>query len=370
MSERTPDRVALLPGDGIGPEVTDAAKRLLHQFDIETEEYPFGHDSIGEHGEPLTDEVLAACETADAVLLGAVGTPPEEAQRLKREGSGDEPTAEQGLLRLRKELECFANLRPMMNYVPDPDRSRVDLVIVRELLGGAYRGEGRPSDEEATDVIRYSRSEIERVAAVAFELATERALEADREPRVVSADKANVLNTSKLWRKTVEAVSRRYPDVAIDHRLIDNVAMQLAAHPERFDVIVTENLMGDILSDESAGVIHGSLGLAPSASLGESGRAGTDIFESVHGAAFDIAGEGRANPLATFFSTALLLRHGLKRPEDAMDLEEAAMHALYDSYRTPDMVPEGRENEFTVVSTNEMTDVVSDMLADRLSARD
>ncbi|HEY8108825.1 MAG TPA: isocitrate/isopropylmalate family dehydrogenase [Patescibacteria group bacterium] len=374
MAERTPDRIAVLPGIGIGLEVTGAMKRLLRQLDIESEDYPFGYDSIVEYGEPLTDEVLAACEASDAVLLGAVGTPPEEVERLSREGSGNEPTAEQGLLRLRRELDCFANLRPMEDYVPpSEDRPAVDLMLVRELLGGVYRGEGHITEDEAVDIVRYERHEVERIATIGFEVARTRAQEKGRPARLVSVDKANIEYISKFWRTIVTRIAEQYPDVECTHMFVDNAAMQIAARPWEFDVILTENAKGDILSDESAGRVHGSLGLAPSISLtardAEGVPTGPDIAESVHGAGFDIAGEGKANPLATYYSVELMLRYTLKRPDDADNLRAAIDDVLHAQYRTPDMVTMGREGAFRIVSTNGMADLVSDRFADRLAAR-
>ncbi|MEX2043302.1 MAG: isocitrate/isopropylmalate family dehydrogenase [Patescibacteria group bacterium] len=373
MAERAPNRIAVLPGIGIGPEVTDATEQILRQFGIEAEKYPFGYDSIVEYGESLTDEVLAACESSDAVLLGAVGTPPEEVERLSREGSGDEPTAEQGLLLLRREL-VVASLRPMEDYFPPTeDRPDVDLMLVRELLGGIYRGDGYITEEEAVDIVSYKRHEVERIATIGFEVARARALEKGRPARLISVDKANIEHISKFWRTIVSGIAKQFPDVECTHMFVDNAAMQIAARPWEFDVILTENAKGDILSDESAGRVHGSLGLAPSISLAERDEQGVptgpDIAESVHGAGFDIAGKGKANPLATYFSVELMLRYTLNRPNDADDLRAAIGDVLHTQYRTPDMVPAGQEGAFRIVSTNGMADLVSDRLAARLAER-
>src|SRR4051794_38430458 len=302
--------IVTLPGDGIGPEIMAAARELLGKVDsFEFDERPVGGASIDAHGTALTDEVLAACGDSDAVLLAAVGGPKWD------KAVSDDPSAprpEQGLLGLRKGLGLFANLRPVR---PSPalldasplKRDRIegtDLLVVRELTGGIYFGDSGRDGDTAHDDCAYSVAEIERIARVAFDSAR---------TRVTSVDKANVLETSRLWRETVTRVhAEEFADVPLDHLLVDNAAMQLVSRPAEFDVIVTENLFGDILSDEAA-MLTGSLGMLPSASLGEEGAPG--LFEPGHGSAPDIAGKGIANPLATFLSAAMLLRHGLGRAD-------------------------------------------------------
>src|SRR5919109_5594264 len=299
-------RIVTLPGDGIGPEVLDASLRVLGQVapDLDYEEHEFGGASIDAHGTALTDEVLAACRGADAVLLAAVGGPKWDTT------DPAEPRPEQGLLGLRQGLGLFANLRPVRPvpalYDASPlRRERIegtDLLVVRELTGGIYFGERAREDGRAFDTCDYSVGEIERIARVAFGAARS---------GVTSVDKPSVLETSRLWRETVHRVhGDEFPDVSLEHLLVDNAAMQLIAAPRHFDVILTENLFGDILSDEAA-MLTGSIGMLPSASLGGDGPG---VFEPVHGSAPDIAGQGIANPLATFLSVALMLRHALERP--------------------------------------------------------
>jgi 3-isopropylmalate dehydrogenase len=299
-------RIVLLPGDGIGTEIVGAARRLLDALgEFEFEERLMGGCSIDAHGTALTDEVLAACRAADAVLLGAVGGPKWDTT------DPDAPRPEQGLLGLRKGMGLYANLRPVR---PSPalidasplkeDRiAGTDLLVVRELTGGIYFGDSGREGDSAHDTCEYSAFEVERIARVGFEAARRRAEGSGRKPRVTSVDKANVLETSRLWREVVGRVAPDYPDVTLEHLLVDNAAMQLVSRPADFDVIVTENLFGDILSDESA-MLTGSLGMLPSASLGADGEPG--LFEPVHGSAPDIAGQGIANPLATFLSTAMM----------------------------------------------------------------
>ncbi len=350
--------VVLLPGDGIGPEIVAAARSLLEavgEFDFS--EQLVGGASIDEHGTALTDEVLRSCREADAVLLGAVGGPRWDTTDPRA------PRPEQGLLGLRKGLGLFANLRPVR---PSPSlldasplrRERIegtDLLVVRELTGGIYFGDSGRDGDRAHDTCEYTVAEIERIAEVAFD-AAER-----RDGRVTSVDKANVLETSRLWRETVIRVAGDRPAVELDHMLVDNAAMQLVADPAAFDVVLTENMFGDILSDESA-MLTGSLGMLPSASLG---AGGPGLFEPVHGSAPDIAGKGIANPLATFLSVAMMLRHGLGRPDDAGSVEAAVERALEHGLRTPDLawdesrlpsVPDLPEQ--IEVGTQEMTDAV------------
>jgi 3-isopropylmalate dehydrogenase len=319
--------VVCLPGDGIGPEVMLAASRVLAVLapELELEERPFGGAAIQAVGDPLPAETLQACREADAVLLAAVGLP---------ELDGADLRPEHGLIRIRRELDVYANLRPARG-------GKVDLVIVRELVGGLYYGErGRRDDGTVYDTLEYHPSQIERVARRAFDLAR------TRRGHVTSVDKANVLDTSRLWRQVVEDVAAEHPDVELVHMLVDNAAMQLVLTPERFDVILTENTFGDILSDEVAG-LTGGLGLAASASLGE---AGPGIFEPVHGSAPDIAGRGIANPAAMLRSVALMLAHGLAEPEKARRLERAVDEALR---RTPTSDLGGR------ATTEEFADAVA-----------
>jgi 3-isopropylmalate dehydrogenase len=326
-------RIVTLPGDGIGPEILAPAVDLLKRFvpDVEVEEHLFGGASIDAHGTPLTDEVLEDCRAAEAVLLAAVGGPKWDTT------DPDAPRPEQGLLGLRKGLGLFANLRPVRPlealYESSPlRRERIegtDLLVVRELTGGIYFGAKTRSDSDASDLCHYTVAEVERIARTAFEAARA------RRNHVTSVDKANVLETSRQWREVVSRVhAEEFPDVELAHLLVDNAAMQLVARPADFDVIVTENLFGDILSDEAA-MITGSIGMLPSASLGEAGAPG--LFEPVHGSAPDIAGTGAANPLAMFLSAALMLRHGLGRHEEASAVESAVDRALENGLRTADL---------------------------------
>jgi 3-isopropylmalate dehydrogenase len=352
MSERP--RIVLLPGDGIGPEIVGATQRLLEALgEFEFSEELMGGCSIDAHGRALTDEVLDACRAADAVLLGAVGGPKWDTT------DPNAPRPEQGLLGLRKGMGLYANLRPVR---PSPalvgasplreDRiAGTDLLVVRELTGGIYFGDSGRDGDVAHDTCEYSAGEIERIARVGFESARRRAEGADRTPRVTSVDKANVLETSRLWREVVGRVAPDYPDVELDHLLVDNAAMQLVSRPADFDVIVTENLFGDILSDESA-MLTGSLGMLPSASLGADGEPG--LFEPVHGSAPDIAGQSIANPLATFLSAAMMLRHGLDHADEATRIETAVDAVLERGLRTPDLAG---ASEGTV-GTDEITDAV------------
>ena len=305
-------RVAVLPGDGIGPEVAAEATRVLDALGIAHSEHPFGGNAILEQGTPLPDETLAACREADAVLLGAVGLPELEGRAVR---------PEQGLLGLRRELGVYANLRPAR-------AEGIDLVIVRELVGGLYFGEkGTRDDGTWFDTCEYTRPEVERIARRAFAIARERG------GRLSSVDKVNVLHTSRLWRDVVTEVGAdEYPDIPLDHALVDSFAMTIVNAPGTIDVVVTENTFGDILSDVAAAVT-GGLGLAASASLGDEGPG---LFEPVHGSAPQIAGRGIANPAAMLRSVALMLRHGLGRQDEASALERAVDEAL-DRVRTADL---------------------------------
>jgi len=351
-------RIVLLPGDGIGPEIVAAARRLLEALGgFRFEEHLVGGGSIDAHGTALTEEVLEACREADAVLLGAVGGPRWDTT------DPDAPRPEQGLLGLRKGMGLYANLRPVRpspalvgsSPLREERIAGTDLLVVRELTGGIYFGGSGRAGDVAHDTCEYSAAEIERIARVGFEAAQRRAADSGRGPRVTSVDKANVLETSRLWREVVGRVAAGYPDVELDHLLVDNAAMQLVARPAEFDVIVTENLFGDILSDESA-MLTGSLGMLPSASLGAAGAPG--LFEPVHGSAPDIAGQGIANPLATFLSAAMMLRHGLQRPADAARVEAAVDAVLERGLRTPDLAAEGEPT----VGTAEIADAALDAL--------
>jgi 3-isopropylmalate dehydrogenase len=324
-------RIAVLPGDGIGPEITAPTLELLARLgDFEFTEHPFGGASIDAHGTALTDETLAACRDSDAVLLAAVGGPKWDTTDPSR------PRPEQGLLGLRQALGLYANLRPVraLDALLDASPLRravvegTDMLIVRELTGGIYFGEKTRTAEAASDLCVYSVPEIERIARTAFGAARS---------KVTSVDKANVLETSRLWREVVSRVhAEEFPHIELEHALVDSTAMKLITAPRHFDTILTENMFGDILSDE-ASVVTGSLGLLPSASIGGSSTSSPGLFEPVHGSAPDIAGQGIANPLAMFLSAALMLRHGLGWESEAAAVESAVDAALRDGLRTRDL---------------------------------
>jgi 3-isopropylmalate dehydrogenase len=346
--------IATLPGDGIGPEIMEPALELLEALgDFEFQEYLFGGASIDVEGVALTDDVLNACRESDAVLLAAVGGPKWDTTDPQK------PRPEEGLLGLRKGLGLYANLRPVKPlpalYDASPlRRERIegtDLLVVRELTGGIYFGEKTRTATAASDLCSYSTEEIERIARTAFAAAERRS----SHPKVSSVDKANVLETSRLWRQVVsELHSREFPNVQLEHVLVDNAAMQLVSAPADFDVILTENMFGDILSDEAA-MLTGSIGMLPSASLGgdsgsrEGSRGGgaPGLFEPVHGSAPDIAGKGIANPLAMFLSAALMLRHGLGLESEAAAVESAVEGALAGGLRTPDLGGEANTEQAT-----------------------
>ncbi len=326
-------KIVYLPGDGIGPEVTDVCRAIIQKLtaqagvNLQTEDHDFGGIAIDNHGDPLPKATLEACQDSDAVFLGAVGGP-------KWDKGGPRPEA--GLLGLRKALGLFANLRPVavqkgMEHLSPLKTERVagaDILIIRELTGGMYFGEKKEGDEVASDLCIYSKEEVERVARVAFEAARK------RRGLVTSIDKANVLASSRLWRKTVVALHEaEYSDVKLTHELVDAAAMKLIQAPTYYDVILTENLFGDILSDE-ASVIPGSIGLLGSASLGSGGPG---LFEPIHGSAPDIAGQDKANPLGAVNSVSLMLRHGLDMPEAADRVDAAIAGALKDGETTPDL---------------------------------
>jgi 3-isopropylmalate dehydrogenase len=370
--------IVAIPGDGVGPEVVGHARAVLDAsaaafgFDVAWAEVLAGGTAIDTHGSAIRPEDVERCATADAVLLGAVGGP-----------RWDDPNAkvrpEQALFALRGGLGLFANLRPVTVHpalVPSsPLRAEllaaVDLLIVRELTGGIYFG--RPSEERETadgriavDTLWYAESEIRRIARLAFELAR------TRRSKVTQVDKANVLASSRLWRKVTEEVHAEFPDVELENRLVDSTAMLLVTRPSAFDVVVTENLFGDILSDEAA-VLAGSLGMLPSASLGERRTAHGvfGLYEPIHGSAPDIAGTDRANPIGTILSAAMLCRWSLGRADVASAIEAAVGSALDDGYRTPDLVPGGvaaTGSGVRIVGGGEMASVVAAHLADSVGA--
>jgi len=361
--------IVVLPGDGIGPEVTAEAVKALravgarygHRFTLE--EYPAGGAAIDAEGVPISDATMARCAAADAVLLGAVGGP-----------KWDDPNAtarpEQALFRLRKDLGLFTNLRPIRLYPPLLDASPlrperlagVDLLIVRELTGGLYYGKPQgitetPEGRRAVDTMAYGEDEIKRVLRVGFTAAQ------GRRKRLTSVDKANVLATSRLWRSVATRLAPEYPDVTLEHLLVDSAAMRLVTSPASFDVVVTENTFGDILSDE-ASVLSGSLGLLPSASLGADGKRG--LYEPVHGTAPDIQGQGIADPLGAILSVALLLRHSLGLEREASAVEEAVARALDDGLRTADLVSHQTSavsHQPAAIGTSAMGDAICARLA-------
>ncbi|MCH5300035.1 MAG: 3-isopropylmalate dehydrogenase [Ruminococcus sp.] len=348
-------KIVLLKGDGIGPEIVNQAVKVLDKtaekfgFTVEYDEALLGGCAIDATGVPLPDETVEKCKKADSVLLGAVGGPKWDTQP-----GNNRPEA--GLLGIRGALGLFANLRPAVIFEPlkgaSPIKDEIiggalDIMIVRELTGGIYFGEkGRKEvngNPAAYDTEMYSVPEIERIARVAFDLAMK------RNKKLTSVDKANVLESSRLWRETVIRISKEYPEVELNHLYVDNCAMQLVINPGQFDVIVTSNIFGDILSDE-ASMISGSIGMLASASLSE-GKSG--LYEPIHGSAPDIAGLGVANPLATILSVAMMLRYSLDQPK-AADAIENAVSTVLKEYRTPDIYAEGTKK----VSTDEMGDLV------------
>jgi 3-isopropylmalate dehydrogenase len=359
-------RVAVLPGDGIGPEVTREAVRVLQAmawvsgFDLRIDEYPIGAAAIQAAGTPLPDETRRACLSADAVLLGAVGDP-----ACDHLPPADRPEA--GLLALRQALGGFANLRParclpaLVSATPFLPARVVgaDLLVVRELLGGLYYGEPRGIDLDggrAWNTLSYTRAEIARVAHVAFAEAR------GRRGRVTSVDKANVLETSQLWRAVVSAVSLEYPDVQLEHMYVDACALRLAVDPAHFDVVLTDNLFGDILSDQAASVA-GSLGMLPSATLG--GRVA--LYEPVHGSAPALAGRNEANPIGAILCVAMLLRHSARLTREAAAIEEAVQAVVTDGVRTPD-VAESRHRSVGTRVVGEAIECAAVELVDRHKA--
>ena len=342
-------KIVSIPGDGIGPEVVAGAVSVLkqlsrkHEFTLEIEEHPFGGASYDLHGEMLTDATLDACRKCDAVLLGAVGGP-------KWESLPHEHKPEAALLKIRKELELFANLRPAKVYDALLDASSLkadvvrgtDFLVFRELTGGIYFGQPRGFDEnKGWNTMVYERYEVERIARLAFEAAQK------RKGKVISIDKANVLEVSQFWRNVVHQVALDFPDVELSDMYVDNAAMQIVRNPKQFDVIVTSNLFGDILSD-IAGMITGSLGMLPSASIGKTYA----LYEPIHGSAPDIAGQNKANPIATIASVAMMFEHSFCMPHIALEIYQAIEDTLASGLRTADIASPGEKT----VSTTEMTE--------------
>ena len=358
-------KIALIPGDGIGPEIVAEAKKVLdrvcekysHKFSYT--EVLLGGASIDAHGVPLTEEAIAQAKASDAVLMGSIGGDAKTSPWYKLEPS---KRPEAGLLAIRKALNLFANLRPayLYNELRDacPLRDEIigdgfDMIIVRELTGGLYFGARKTTEENgvrtAVDTLSYNENEIRRIAIKAFEIARK------RRNKVTSVDKANVLDSSRLWRSVVEDVAKDYPDVTLEHMLVDNCAMQLVRDPKQFDVILTENMFGDILSDE-ASMVTGSIGMLSSASLNET-KLG--LYEPSHGSAPDIAGQNKANPIATIFSAAMMLRYSLDLDKEADAVETAVQKVLTEGYRTGDIMSDGCK----LVGTKEMGDLIADAIA-------
>ena len=358
-------KIALIPGDGIGPEIVAEAKKVLdrvcekysHKFSYT--EVLLGGASIDAHGVPLTEEAIAQAKASDAVLMGSIGGDAKTSPWYKLEPS---KRPEAGLLAIRKALNLFANLRPayLYNELRDacPLRDEIigdgfDMIIVRELTGGLYFGARKTTEENgvrtAVDTLSYNENEIRRIAIKAFEIARK------RRNKVTSVDKANVLDSSRLWRSVVEDVAKDYPDVTLEHMLVDNCAMQLVRDPKQFDVILTENMFGDILSDE-ASMVTGSIGMLSSASLNET-KLG--LYEPSHGSAPDIAGQNKANPIATILSAAMMLRYSLDIDKEADAVEAAVQKVLTDGYRTGDIMSDGCK----LVGTREMGDLIADAIA-------
>lgn len=349
-------KIAVIKGDGIGPEVVDSAievlvaigKKYKHNFYFE--EVLAGGIAYDTYGTTLPKNTLEVSKNSDAVLLGAVGGP-------KWDDLPGDQRPEAALLGLRKGLGLYANLRPAILFEslasacplkPELVEGGLDVLVVRELTGGLYFGERGYKDTDmgkaAYDILIYSEMEIERIAKVAFEMAQKRS------KVLTSVDKANILESSRLWRKTVEKIARDYPDVTLNHMYVDNAAMQLVRYPRQFDVIVTENMFGDILSDE-ASMITGSIGMLPSASLGENNKG---MYEPVHGSAPDIAGQGKANPIATIMSVAMMLKYSFSLEQESQNIEVAVKKALDDGYRTLDIASKDEK----ALTTKEMTEII------------
>ena len=358
--------IVCIPGDGIGPEIVTEAKKVLKKIEavygheMQFEDILMGGASIDVHGVPLTDEAIATAKAADAVLMGSIGGNTQTSPWYKLEPS---KRPEAGLLKIRKALNLFANLRPAVLYeelaAACPLKQEIsekgfDMMIMRELTGGLYFGERKTVEEngelKAIDTLTYSEGEIRRIAIKGFEIAMK------RRKKVTSVDKANVLDSSRLWRKVVEEVAKDYPEVTLEHMLVDNCAMQLVKDPGQFDVILTENMFGDILSDE-ASMVTGSIGMLSSASLNDT-KFG--LYEPSGGSAPDIAGKGIANPIATILSAAMMLRYTFDLDEEASAIEKAVKKVLEDGYRTIDIMPqdEAGKQKVTQVGTKEMGDLI------------
>ena len=344
-------KISVIPGDGIGPEVIEAAVKVLDKACPKEFEFVYvsmGGNAIDKFGVPLPDESLKACKESDATLLGAVGG-------AKWDSQPPENRPEKGLLKLRSGLEVFANIRPAKIFAPlasacplrkDIAEKGIDFVIVRELTGGIYFGkhEFLDNNNSARDVMQYSRDEIKRIALVAFNAAM------SRRKILTSVDKANVLSTSRLWREVINDVAKDFPEVKINHLYVDNASMQLIKAPSDFDVIVTENMFGDILSDEASQIV-GSIGMIPSASLGENNRG---LYEPIHGSAPDIAGQDKANPIGTVLAAAMMLRYSFKMHSEADKIENAVNQVLNEGFRTPDIYTEGTK----LISGSKMRDEI------------
>ena len=362
--------IVCIPGDGIGPEIVTEAKKVLKKIEavygheMQFEDILMGGASIDVHGVPLTDEAIATAKAADAVLMGSIGGNTQTSPWYKLEPS---KRPEAGLLKIRKALNLFANLRPAVLYeelaAACPLKQEIsekgfDMMIMRELTGGLYFGERKTVEEngelKAIDTLTYSEGEIRRIAIKGFEIAMK------RRKKVTSVDKANVLDSSRLWRKVVEEVAKDYPEVTLEHMLVDNCAMQLVKDPAQFDVILTENMFGDILSDE-ASMVTGSIGMLSSASLNDT-KFG--LYEPSGGSAPDIAGKGIANPIATILSAAMMLRYTFDLDEEASAIEKAVKKVLEDGYRTIDIMPqdEAGKQKVTQVGTKEMGDLICERI--------
>lgn len=362
--------IVCIPGDGIGPEIVTEAKKVLKKIEavygheMQFEDILMGGASIDVHGVPLTDEAIATAKAADAVLMGSIGGNTQTSPWYRLEPS---KRPEAGLLKIRKALNLFANLRPAVLYeelaAACPLKQEIsekgfDMMIMRELTGGLYFGERKTVEEngelKAIDTLTYSEGEIRRIAIKGFEIAMK------RRKKVTSVDKANVLDSSRLWRKVVEEVAKDYPEVTLEHMLVDNCAMQLVKDPGQFDVILTENMFGDILSDE-ASMVTGSIGMLSSASLNDT-KFG--LYEPSGGSAPDIAGKGIANPIATILSAAMMLRYTFDLDEEASAIEKAVKKVLEDGYRTIDIMPqdEAGKQKVTQVGTKEMGDLICERI--------
>ena len=353
-------KIAVLKGDGIGPEIVNEGLKVLdkiatkYNHEFEKNELLFGGASIDENGLPLTDETLDICKKSDAVLLGAVGGP-------KWDNYDKDKRPERGLLKIRKELKLYANLRPTKLYKKlaaacplreDIVKNGIDFIMIRELTGGVYFGNRKTSvvngETVAVDEMKYSEEEIRRIGIIAFETAKK------RNKKLTSIDKANVLDTSKLWRKVMHDLSEKYTDVEYEDMLVDSASMQIIKNPSRFDVVVTENMFGDILSDE-ASVLAGSIGMMPSASLGDT-KLG--LYEPIHGSAPDIAGQNISNPIGTILSVAMMLRYSLDMDKEALDIENAVDKVLDQGYRTTDLYVDGTQK----VTCSEMGELITNKI--------